>query len=170
MAADVTASARNKYGIFYPTYPFFWIFKKVIESPYPLNASSSKIVMLFDRRSKCRKRCRGRKASLGMWWILLSPKRRYCRFSSVYRNQTESTSLITETTSREKEWNQSVLSVSAREKKVTNPLSLTQNTWNKSALSPKSYRFRKIYQISYVGDGDDSKQGKERKKSMKKNS
>lgn len=68
-------------------HPFFCRFKKVIESPYPLKASSGKTVILFERRSRCRKRCKGRKASVGIWWILLSPNRRYCRFSSHFINE-----------------------------------------------------------------------------------
>lgn len=41
-------------------------------------------VILFERKSKCRNRCKGRNASLGIWWILLSPKRKYWRFSANY--------------------------------------------------------------------------------------
>lgn len=43
--------------------------------------------MLFDRKSKCRKRCKGRNASLEIWCKLLSPKRKYWRFSEINRNQ-----------------------------------------------------------------------------------
>lgn len=42
--------------------------------------------MLFERKSKCRKRCKGRNESVGIWCILLSPKRRYCRFSEISKS------------------------------------------------------------------------------------
>lgn len=47
-----------------------------------VKASSGITVILLERRSKCLKRCNCRNASLGIIWILLSPKRRYWRFSS----------------------------------------------------------------------------------------
>lgn len=67
------------------TYSFFCKFKNVMESPYPKNASSGMTVMLFDLKSKWRRRCNGLNDSLGIWWMLLSPRRRYCRFSRMCR-------------------------------------------------------------------------------------
>lgn len=46
-----------------------------------MNASSGSTVMLFERRSRCRKRCKRRRASLGTECKLLSPSRKYCRLS-----------------------------------------------------------------------------------------
>lgn len=66
------------------TYSFFCRFKNVIESPKPVNASSAIVLMLFERRSKWRSRCSRRRAFVGMVWMLLSPKRRYCRYSAKY--------------------------------------------------------------------------------------
>lgn len=64
------------------TYSFFCRLRKVIESPYPLNASSDITEMLLARKSRWRKRCRRRRASLGIECRLLSPNLRYCRFSA----------------------------------------------------------------------------------------
>lgn len=64
-----------------PTHSFFCRFRKVIESPKPTKASSEMKLMLLERRSRWRRRCRGFNDSLGIWCKSLSPRRRYCRFS-----------------------------------------------------------------------------------------
>lgn len=63
------------------TYSFFSKFRKVIESPNPAKASSAMNEILFARKSKWRNLCKGFRASVGIVWMLLSPKRRYCKFS-----------------------------------------------------------------------------------------
>lgn len=63
------------------TYSFFSRFRKVIESPNPAKASSAMNEILFARKSKWRNLCKGFRASVGIVWMLLSPKRRYCKFS-----------------------------------------------------------------------------------------
>lgn len=64
------------------THSFFCRLRKVIESPYPLKASSAITEMLLARKSRWRRRCRRRSASLGIECRLLSPNLRYCRFSA----------------------------------------------------------------------------------------
>lgn len=64
------------------THSFFCKFRNVIESPYPTKASSNTTLMLFALKSRCRNRCRGLNASLGITCKLLSPKRKYWRFSA----------------------------------------------------------------------------------------
>lgn len=62
-------------------YKFFWRLRNVMESPYPVKASSESAVMLLAFKSRWRNRCRRRNASLGTECKLLSPSRKYCRFS-----------------------------------------------------------------------------------------
>ena len=69
------------------TYSFFWRLRNVKESPQPVKASSFITVILLFLKSKWRKRCKGLRASLGIACILLSPKRKYCRFSGNERNK-----------------------------------------------------------------------------------
>ena len=52
-----------------------------MESPYPVKASSESELMLLAFKSRWRNRCRRRNASLGTECKLLSPSRKYCRFS-----------------------------------------------------------------------------------------
>lgn len=65
---------------------FFCKLRKVMESPNPAKASSAMTLMLFDLRSKWRNLCNLLNASVGIVWMLLSPRRRYCRFSIKEKN------------------------------------------------------------------------------------